>query len=535
MKKIDKNPKICDFSGFTFTGPDGRTIGYDSNGVPCSKPLDIKVPNTGKPNIFVNWTPLQGDFNSNTDNLSTFNLPNIYITSNAPLSKEALNDIELIGSLSNQVNQLSQFIETYENEPWQKVVKKERVFGLKPFTIKKESHIKPHALEVEQAKVKLREVQDTIAKLSTNIGSNSQNGVLDYSDSNFNLENIKNFTIKEGNYKLVSFKNSDLAHDDNEYIKQLLYGEEGIKALKDGTATPSNMYKGSLAKQGVTIVRLDMSNCNIDGDKYSVGGFPIGQAIFDGSSNLRFLEHLNLSNNQIKDHSIYAFGNQWFCKTSPSLRTLDLSNNLLTDNGAQSLSWSFKNGNFYYLNKLDISGNKSITDVGKKDIVSGMNSGLSAGDTFVILEKQSSLEGVKSFMKKAFTYYAGEIKKYLDNQQTTNEEVSKAALKVYGTDDWAHCKKFLAEGGFAVGLGVTSKVSHSILMKVVPDPYSKAVVFGGLVIEASIESMGSIDWKDAGYCIAAINGLFGSNQDDPLLPDNSIGFVGENGVVDEIL
>lgn len=52
-------PKICDFSGFIFTGTDGRTYGYNSNGAPCSKPLDIKVPNTKKPNIFVNWTPSQ--------------------------------------------------------------------------------------------------------------------------------------------------------------------------------------------------------------------------------------------------------------------------------------------------------------------------------------------------------------------------------------------------------------------------------------------------------------------------------------------
>ena len=26
----------CDFSGFTFTGTDGKTYGYDVNGAPCT-------------------------------------------------------------------------------------------------------------------------------------------------------------------------------------------------------------------------------------------------------------------------------------------------------------------------------------------------------------------------------------------------------------------------------------------------------------------------------------------------------------------
>lgn len=306
----------------------------------------------------------------------------------------------------------------------------------------------------------------------------------------------------------------------------MLYGQSRKKL-----DPKKNIYQGALTKKGVTIIKLDMSNCNIDGGKYSLGGYTIGQAIFDGSSSLRFLQHLDLSNNKIKDHSIYAFGNAWFCKTSPCLRSLDLSNNLLTDNGAQSLSWSFKTGNFYYLKHLDVSGNK-ITQKGEKDLVIGLNSGKTKGLSVITLEKLSSLSGVKSFMKKAFSYYSKEIKKYLDNQQITNKEVSKAALKVYGTDDWAHCKKFISERSFAVGMGVAAKMAHPRIQKLLklPNPYVKAAVVGTIVIDASIESMGSVDWKDAGHCIAKTwESILGKNES--ALDDSSfdVEFIGNGG------
>ena len=333
---------------------------------------------------------------------------------------------------------------------------------------------------------------------------------------------VKKQIPKKGCYDLVDFSKKNLDYKD---IDKLLYGKSRIKI-----DPKQDIYQGMLAKKGVTIVKLDMSNCNIDGDKYSSGGYPIGQAIFSGSSNLRFLQHLNLSNNKIKDHSIYAFGNN-FAKTSPCLRSLDLSNNLLTDNGAQSLSWSFKKGSFYYLKHLDVSGNK-ITPKGEKDLVIALNSGKTKGFTVITLEKQSSLSGVKSFMKKAFSYYSGETKKYLDNQQITNEEVSKAALEVYGTNDWAHCKKFLSEGSFAVGMGVATKMAHPRIQQLLklPDPRVKAAIVGGVFIDASIESMGSVDWKDAGYCIASINSTVSSY----IFPtEEDVGFIGENGVIDE--
>lgn len=243
-------------------------------------------------------------------------------------------------------------------------------------------------------------------------------------------------------------------------------------------------------------------------------------------------DSFNLSNNRITSVGIESLFYE--IRTAPDVRLhnvlhINLANNQISDDGAEYISESLKSGRYPNLKVLDVSGNE-ITEVGKRQLTTAANESLNPNLT-ITLEKQSSLEGVKSFMKKAFSYYAGEIKKYLDERQIINDEVSKAALKVYGTDDWAHCKKFLAEGGFAVGLGVTSQLAQPQIQQLLqhPDPRVKAVIVGAIVIEASIDSMGSVDWKDAGYCIAAINDAVSSY----ILPEESVGFIGENGVVDE--
>lgn len=349
--------KTCDFSGFTFTGTDGKTYGYDEKGAPCTnpnKPIDTQLTNIGNTgNPFTNWGP-SGSFgnSTNTSTIPTFNLPNMNIPTNIPLSNDSMSGIKQIGDLHNHAHNLSEFIAQYENEPWEKVVKKERVFGLKPFTIKKESHVKPHALQVEQAKIELKTVQEQIANLSIDI-STSQKTSLDYSNRGFSAEDVKNVKAQEGCYELVSFKNNNISC---EGLKHLIYSEEGQKAITNGSSDLKEIYQGMLAKQGVMIVNLDLSNCNIGG----LGADKLGQAIY--GSKLNALQHLNLSNNNITDDGIYAFGNAWFCNTSPSLRTLNLSNNKLTDNGANSLSWSLKNNNLYNLKKLDISGNNITND-----------------------------------------------------------------------------------------------------------------------------------------------------------------------------
>lgn len=216
--------------------------------------------------------------------------------------------------------------------------------------------------------------------------------------------------------------------------------------------------------------------------------------------------------------------------TPRNILRIDLSNNKIGDAGAKIVADGLANGVLPITKKINLSGN-NITDTGKEKLVTAAKESLNQ-NLVVILEKQSSLDGVKSFMKKAFSYYRGEIKKYLDERQTTNEEVSKAALKVYGSDDWAHCKKFLAEGGVAVGMGVAAKVSNPITQKVLkaPNPHVKAGVVGAIVIDASIDAMGSVDWKDAGYCIATLWGkaLGKPNYFDSENPVSSVDFMGNN-------
>lgn len=523
VKRIEesKNPKVCDFSGFTFTGTDGKTYGYDEKGAPCAipnKPIDtqlINIVNTGNP--FTNWGA-SGSFgnSTNTGTIPTFNLPNMNIPTNIPLSNNSISEIKQIGDLHNHAHNLSEFIVQYENEPWEKVVKKERPFGIKALTVKKESHIKPHAAQVEQAKIELKAVQEQIANLSICI-STSQKTSLDYSNRGFSAEDVKNVKAQEGCYELVSFKNNNIGCDG---LKHLIYSEEGQTALTKGSSDLKEIYQGMLAKQGVMIAKLDLSNCNIGG----LSSDKLGQAIY--GSSLNSLQHLNLSNNNITDEGIYAFGNAWFCETSPSLRTLNLSNNKLTDNGASSLSWSFKKGNLYYLNHLDVSGNSEITDVGKAKLVTTVNEALNP-NLAITLEKHNDTSGVWNFIKKAFNYYAEEHSKKL-------AENGKATLAVYGDNNWANCKKLIHDAGKEMSMGVVKHSSNIIAQQLVQKapPQVKGATVGAIFVAAGIDTALAVDVENLGYCIAAINKKVENFvfDKDTMLPENSVGFLGENGV-----
>ena len=445
--------KTCDFSGFTFIGQDGKTYGYDEKGTPCTntnKPIDTKLTNIGNTgNPFTNWGP-SGSFgnSTNTGNVSTFNLPSMNIPTNIPLSNDSMSGINQIGDLHNHAHNLSEFIAQYENEPWEKVVKKERPFGIKALTVKKESHIKPHAAQVEQAKIELQAVKEQIANLSIGI-STSQKTSLDYSNRGFSAEDVKNVKAQEGCYELVSFKNNNIGC---EGLKHLIYSEEGQTALTKGSSNLKEIYQGMLAKQGVMIAKLDLSNCNIGG----LSSDKLGQAIY--GSSLNSLQHLNLSNNNITDEGIYAFGNAWFCETSPSLRTLNLSNNKLTDNGASSLSWSFKKGNFYYLNKLDISGN-NITDVGHKKLMEGVESPNSSAKGLMITLVQNIVDinnTIDKALKSTVDFVTKGLKYTIEqhNKEMKGTKWDGTTVRTDSLDKWKNCKEVgqNVQKGFIGGL-----------------------------------------------------------------------------------
>lgn len=195
----------------------------------------------------------------------------------------------------------------------------------------------------------------------------------------------------DGCYELVDFSSKDI---DYKGIDQLLYGQSRIYL-----GSTRDIYQGMLAKKGVTIVKLDLANCNIG----ALGADVIGQAIY-GGSNLRCLQHLNLANNNIDDSGIYSFGNAWFCKTSPSLRTLNISNNLLTDNGANSFYWAFKQGNLYYLKYLDVSGNDGITETGWESFAAAVKK-VQAKTVAIKVATADTLQDMKEFLNKGFIYY----------------------------------------------------------------------------------------------------------------------------------
>lgn len=110
---------------------------------------------------------------------------NIVIPSDIEIASSAYVTSRICDTLGNLAMQhqrakdLSAFIEKYENEPWQKVVKKERAFGIKAFTIKKESHTKPHAGQVEQAKIELAAVNKTITSLQQSMINETQIAIVE--------------------------------------------------------------------------------------------------------------------------------------------------------------------------------------------------------------------------------------------------------------------------------------------------------------------------------------------------------------------
>ena len=126
------------------------------------------------------------------------------------------------------------------------------MLGLKFLTNKIYSHRKPHALQVEKAKVELKAIQEQIKNLAIEL-SISQSTNLDYSNRGFNSEDVKNIKAQESSYELVSFKNNNIGYKGLQY---LIHGEEGPSNLRE-------TYEGMLTKQDVKIVKLDLSKCNI--------------------------------------------------------------------------------------------------------------------------------------------------------------------------------------------------------------------------------------------------------------------------------
>lgn len=272
-------------------------------------------------------------------------------------------------------------------------------------------------------------------------------------------------------------------------LDYLIKGAPGIVSLESGNHDINLMYQGMLTRPGFNTVKLDLSNCNI-GD---IGADILGHALISG----------NL----------------------PATKEIDVSGNQITDNGAQSFADALRNGMPKFLQNLKIFGN-NLTATGEKALALAVK--YSPNEMMAVTLDQVKSSGALDFIKKAFNYYAQE---HYENHQAA----SKAAVAIYGNDDWAHCKKLIADGSRELLSGVIKNSANPLAAQVLQKapPQVKEFTIGGIFIVSTIETVGAVDIESLGYCISAINSSFGSNTNDPLLPDNAIGFIGENGVTED--
>lgn len=142
-----------------------------------------------------------------------------------------------LGNLTMQhqrAQALSEFIETYENEPWQKVVKKERAFGIKAFTIKKVSHTKPHAGQVEQAKIELAAVNKTITSLQQSMIDETQIAI---AEARQNLVEEAERAI----VKTIENRESSLVAEYHNILNKVRLDSEGNNAIHITVINADNM------------------------------------------------------------------------------------------------------------------------------------------------------------------------------------------------------------------------------------------------------------------------------------------------------
>ncbi len=276
-------------------------------------------------------------------------------------------------------------------------------------------------------------------------------------------------------------------------LDHLIKGAPGIVSLQSGNHDINLMYQGMLTRPGFNTVKLDLSNCNI-GD---IGADILGHALISGKL--------------------------------PATKEIDVSGNQITDNGAQSFADALREGMPTFLQNLKIFGN-NLTATGEKALALAVK--YSPNEMMAVTLDRVKSSGALDFIKKAFNYYAQE---HYENHQAA----SKAAVAIYGNDDWTHCKKLIADGSRELLSGVIKNSANPLAAQVLqkaPLPV-KEFTIGGIFVVSTIETVGAVDIESLGYCIAAVNKEVASHLNlnfDPNLPENSVGFIGQNEeIVDE--
>ncbi len=338
--------------------------------------------------------------------------------------------------------------------------------------------------EIMQKQVQIQKTQyDKSGITSSNLDSFAFEGVKEkYSSTSYENLAVKMLTCKardskdqSANFsnttKSVVFKNCDInAHSLNEF---------------------NYIFTDCAAKLNY----LEFSNCNIQSATTLFYGIKTSNQSFKNAANII---HLNLSGNKINDEDIKGISNYIHTGQAPHLKTFDISGNLLTKVGEESLSFAVNN-----------TPNESLA---------------------ITVEKHSNASGVWNFFKKGFKYYT----EAFAVKTKGNDEL---AVAIYGQDDWAPCRKLIADASREMSVGFIKYSEYKLIdlmLKKAPDKVKKATV-GAVFVAASVEAGLNVDVENLAYCLTAINTkFFGDGMHDPSQSFSSVVFMGNDGdIVDE--
>lgn len=197
-----------------------------------------------------------------------------------------------LGNLAMQhqrAQALSEFIATYENEPWQEKVTKERVFGIKAFTIKKVSHTKPHAGQVEQAKIELADANQAITSLQQSMITETQIAIAEAKQKL--IESAELAIIRA-----IENRESSLVAEYHNILNKVRLDSEGNNAIHIAiiNASKTDLYSSDLLP-GQDVYFL--GNLTINGD-ITLGNITFGARSDGYTDNAR--KTLNLINHMIE-------------------------------------------------------------------------------------------------------------------------------------------------------------------------------------------------------------------------------------------
>ena len=181
---------------------------------------------------------------------------------------------------------------------------------------------------------------------------------------------------------------------------------------------------------------------------------------------------LNLANNNIGDIGAGILGHALISGKLPATKEIDVSSNQITDSGAQSFAEDLRQGMPTFLQNLKIFGN-NLTATGEKALALAVK--YSPNEMMAVTLDRIKSSGALDFIKKAFNYYAQE---HYENHQAA----SKAAVAIYGNDDWAHCKKLIADGSRELLSGVIKNSANPLAAQVLQKapPQVKGFTIGGI-------------------------------------------------------